>query len=330
VHTLYLSELQSHLDLGDLLYDFPHLSTLDLRWGAKKVGMDFDRSLFGMSLGDSVGLAKLLGQGSGNITRLSLRENLLGDEQILLLMGGLNPSNLGANQSLTFLDLSHNKIGDIGAKRLAQLLDGGASQSASGVGDFFAGSTVLTELNLSDNHIHSAGAVAFGAALANNRGLRRLDLSLNSLGDAGGVALLGGCTQHTSLRELVLSSTELGPEAGEALLNLLKFNRSLDAIQLACNDGLWETESSAGGTAPSQPPSARGEEKTAPAAPSIDVGAPLLDALRQNEQIVSLDMRRNKLSPNVESEMKALLAKRLAGVKQGARKMFQKDWDQAM
>ena len=278
---------------------------------ARDLGMDYDKSLFGMSLADSLSLSKLLSH-SSTISRLDLSENLLGDEAVQLLMAGLHPS---ANRTLTHLDLAHNKIGDIGARKLAQLLDGSTGSSNSNSNnnssnnhDGLSMATVLTELNLSDNNIRSAGAAAFGAALANNRGLRKLNLSLNALGDEGGVALFGGCTQHTVLKELVVSSGELGPQAGEALLSLLKLNRSLDTINAACNPALF-------GASPSA---------------TVTGSAALLDALKQNEQIVALDMRRNAITPRIEEDIKAILSKRLALVKQAARKAFQRDWDAAM
>jgi hypothetical protein len=354
VHSIVLSSLSSHLDLNDIFYDFPLLHSLSIHYGpgSKKIGMDYDKYLFGISLNDAVSLAKLLGSSGGpmsigtGITRLELRENLIGDEAILLLMSGLHPAG-NAPHSLTYLDLSHNKIGDLGAKRLAQLLDGGLSQQTASErasnntnlnGDPYIG-TVLTELNLSDNHIRSAGAQAFGAALSNNRGLIRLDLSLNSLGDIGGSALLSGCMQHISLRELIISSTELGIEACDAFINLLKLNRSLENISLACNPGLFENinVSSSGIRSGSQSGISNTssnhdihQQSNSALLSGGNVGAGIFEALKANEQIHSLDMRRNGLNNNIEDEMKQLLAKRLAKVKQNARKAFQKDWDAAM
>lgn len=224
----------------------------------------------------------------------------MNDESVLLLMNGLQ-SNV--NQTLTHLDLSRNRIGDIGARRLATLLDGGMSQDSTISSKDANGpvGSVLVELILCDNQIRSAGAAAFGAALANNRGLKKLDLSLNSLGEEGGAALLNGLTQHTTLRSLTLNACDLGFEAGESLINLMRFNRSLDSFQLSSND-----------------------------LNGRDGGAALLDALKANDQITVLDLRRNGLAAEVESEMRTILAKRLALQKQQARKAFQKDWDAAI
>ena len=309
VHTITLGELTSHLDLAELLFDFPHLSALSLRFGARELGMDYDKAAFGMSLSDASSLARLMGGGGGggcSISRLELSENLLGDEAVILLMAGLHPS---VNSTLTYLDLSHNKISDLGARRIAQMLDG-SSGNGSGSGQQTQAQqycTTLTDLNLSDNHLGPLGGSYFGSALSNNRGLRRLNLSLNALGDEGGSALFTGCTQHTSLKELVVSSAELEGEAGEQLLNLMRFNRSLETINLAANPTLFGSGASAAKSS-----------------------AALLEALRQNEQLVSLDLRRNGVTAAVEAEVKALCAKRLAMVKQAARKAFQKEWDMAM
>lgn len=296
VHTLHLRELMSHLDLSDLLFDFPHLSTLDLKFGARDLGMDYDKGLFGLTISDSLALSKMMAR-TDTIHRLTLSENLMTDESVVMLMNGLHPS---VNRTLTYLDLSHNKIGDIGARKLCALLDGGLSQDASLSGGGIVGS-VLSELYLQDNAIRGAGAVAFGAALANNRGLRILNLGLNALGDDGGVALLNGLTQHMTLETLAVSACDLEFESSESLVNLLRFNRSLVYLDLSCN----ELHGKVGGAA-------------------------ILEAVRSNDHIVTMDTRRNDFNAEVDTDLKSILAKRLAKQKQAARKAFQKDWDDAM
>lgn len=60
LHTIHLQQLPSHLDLSELLFDVPNLTLLDVRYGRKKLGMDFDKTMFGIGLGDAMGLAKLI------------------------------------------------------------------------------------------------------------------------------------------------------------------------------------------------------------------------------------------------------------------------------
>ena len=65
---------------------------------------------------------------------------------------------------LNVSDLSHNKIGDSGARAVGKLLNGRCN---------------LTTLNLCDNKIRSSGAAAVGHALGKNTTLSNLDLRLN-------------------------------------------------------------------------------------------------------------------------------------------------------
>ena len=68
----------------------------------------------------------------------------------------------------TVPDLSHNKIGDSGARAVGKLLNGRCN---------------LTTLNLCDNKIRSNGAAAIGHALGKNTTLSCINLRLNRLVD---------------------------------------------------------------------------------------------------------------------------------------------------
>lgn len=87
VQTINIQQLLSHLDLSDILIEFPNLSTLTLKYGARKLGMDYDKSLFGMQLKDAMYLSKFLGK-TNTLNRLTLTENLLNDESIHILSSG--------------------------------------------------------------------------------------------------------------------------------------------------------------------------------------------------------------------------------------------------
>lgn len=62
------------------------------------------------------------------------------------------------------------QVADRGARALAKVLDV---------------NSVVTDLNLSDNHIHGEGGRALARALRSSRALEGLNLRLNRLGDAG-------------------------------------------------------------------------------------------------------------------------------------------------
>jgi len=92
------------------------------------------------------------------------------DEKVRILV-----SRILDHPVLAELDLSHNVIGDHGARALGKLL--------------VAGRCRLTRLALADNAIRAAGAQALAHALTRNDTLQSLDLRLNRLGDDGGQAI---------------------------------------------------------------------------------------------------------------------------------------------
>jgi len=215
VHSITIKQLLSHLDLSDILVSFPNLSSLNLRYGAMKLGMDYDKSLFGMQLKDAMSLSNLLKK-SRHLIRLSLPENLLTDETIHIIANGML-----MNETITYLDLSHNKFGDSGAKRLSKVIKRHG---------------VLSYLDLGDNRIHTDGAQYIARALKNNEVISTLSLKLNPIGDRGGRDVLNALTTNPNITALNLSSCSLGPETGAALLALLDANTPLSELDISCNE----------------------------------------------------------------------------------------------
>ena len=71
----------------------------------------------------------------------------------------------GSVTYLSFIsDLSHNKIGDSGARAVGKLLNGRCK---------------LTHLDLSDNRVRGNGAAAIGHALGKNTTLKHINIRLN-------------------------------------------------------------------------------------------------------------------------------------------------------
>lgn len=216
VHTVKVQQLLSHLDMCRILAEFQSLTTLEIKYGARKLGMDYDKALFGMQSSDALSLAKLFSRHK-TLSRVVLSENLLSDDIVSTLVAGLV-----RNVTITHLDLSHNKISDAGAKKLCQLLESHG---------------VLTCLNLGDNFIHKDGARDIAAALANNSVLASLSLRLNPLGDDGGARILrDGLLRNSSVTSLDLSSCGLDVTSGEALSQLLEVNTTLTTIDVSCNE----------------------------------------------------------------------------------------------
>lgn len=165
--------------------------------------------------------------------------------------------------TLTALDLSHNKIGDTGAKLLAKLL--------------IMPSSVLTSLDLSNNSLTSEGASFMGKALESNSVLQSLTLRLNRLHDKGGKAIFHHLEEAplSSLTALNISACGLAAHSYDALVSLVaKPNSPLVSLDLSCNN--------LGG---------------------LDRGEGLMKALRlNNHQLLLVDLRKNEgLSPDVDA-----------------------------
>ena len=142
---LFRSQLPSHINL-QLLFDTTAscLTSLTLTYGMKNVGMDYDRSLFGMKLSDCRSLAKSI-ERTETLTYLDLSGNLLDDDKVRMVASGMVD-----NLSVTHLNLSHNKIADRGVRALAKLLDN---------------RSVIAFMDLTDNQVHTEGGRALARAL---------------------------------------------------------------------------------------------------------------------------------------------------------------------
>ena len=105
VRNLTIRQLPSHLDLELIFKNLREaLTSLSLTYGMRNVGMDYDRSLFGMKLSDCRLMAKAL-ESSETLTHLDLSNNLLDDDKVRMVCSGLVD-----NISVIHLDLSKNKI----------------------------------------------------------------------------------------------------------------------------------------------------------------------------------------------------------------------------
>lgn len=227
IFTLTIRELRSHLDMSEVCSRLPNLTKLDLTYGVKKCGMDYVRMMFGMKISDANSLASCLALGGGGgpasqmgggiLTSVVLTCNLIDDDLLRMLMTGLIK-----NDSITHLDVSHNKITNHGVRLLAKLL---------------GGQSVLTALNLADNQIHAEGGRYLGRGLRSNDTLVDLNLRLNRLTDDGGRMLLEGLRTNQSLMRLNLAGNSLGNETVGALASVLQEPECpLSTLDLSCND----------------------------------------------------------------------------------------------
>lgn len=317
VHTLRIRQLPSHLDLSLLLQDFSSLFTLDVTFGAQKVGMDWVKSAFGMKLTDAVNFSKLLFK-TQSISYLKLSENLIDDDTITVLVNGLR-----RNHTITHLDLSHNKIGDIGAHKLSKLI----KQNST-----------LLHLDLSDNKISEVGATGLGMALGDNFQIQNFSCRQNPIGDSGGAQLLNGLLRNNSLTHLDIAAADLRSESGKALTKLIKSGASpLESLNVSSNLHLlrWDRESETEDELLSFIQSAGGGQ----AAPEKFVPhsglAQLWQALQANSTLVSFDIRGVQIvedptsTVKISSEIKDMFAERMGHFKHIRRNLLEDGkWDE--
>lgn len=189
IFTVSFRQLPSHIDLSELLSMMPNLTKLEVTYGVNKIGMNYERMLFGMKIADATALAKAFYR-ADTLTTILLTGNMIDDDLLRMLMSGLIK-----NSTVTCLDLSHNKITNHGTRLLSKLL-----------GD----SSVLTSLNLADNQIHAEGGRYIARGLRENDSLLYLNLKLNRLLDDGCQMLLEGLQENTCLTELNMGSNNAG------------------------------------------------------------------------------------------------------------------------
>eukprot|EP00210_Caulerpa_lentillifera_P005578 g5335.t1 len=215
IHTLDVQKLPSHIDLETVFECLGHgPSAMRLKYGPGTVGMDYERTLFGMKLSDSRSLARVL-ERTEVLTYLDISNNLIDDDKARSLCSGLLD-----NISLTSLNLSKNKISDRGARAIAKILELNNS---------------LVECDLSDNFIFLDGARAISRALKSNKGLMKLNLRMNRMEDEGCKCIAEALAGHPQLTHLNIASNNATRCAAEALCHLLTVNSTLKHLDASSN-----------------------------------------------------------------------------------------------
>lgn len=216
IFTLVFKQFPSHLDMSELCSMLPNLTRLDVTYGVNKIGMSYERMLFGMKISDATGLAKCFDR-TETLTTVVMSGNLIDDDLLRMLMTGLIKNN-----TITHLDFSHNKITNHGARLLSKLL---------------GENSVITSLNLADNQIHGEGGRYLARGLRENDSLLQLNLRLNRLGDEGCRLLLEGLQDNVSMTDLNLASNGAGGVAAQTLFSIIRdTDHKLAVLDISGND----------------------------------------------------------------------------------------------
>jgi len=214
VFQLVIGQFPSHIDLSFLFDTLPALCSFAITYGNRRLGMDYERAMFGMKISDAQYLARNI-RVSQTLVSLFLPCNMVDDELVKVLMGGLSYGHM-----LTHLDLSHNKIGDRGARRLASLLDP----------DY-----CIQSLDLSDNQIHANGCMHLGAHLAENMTCQVLNLRLNRCEDNGVSHLFQDMCVNKYLKTLNISCNDLTLRCLPYMNSMISENSTLTELDLSAN-----------------------------------------------------------------------------------------------
>ena len=206
VFSLVITQLQ-HFNVEIMFKYLPNLTNLTLTYGAKHIGMEYERPLFGMKMSDANNFKNCL-RTTTSLTYLSLPGNLIDDDLVSILIKGLM-----LNKTITQLDLSHNKIGHSGARKISKYL---------------LQSQILTHLNLADNMINYEGSRYLCQALKVNTSLYSLNLKLNRLDDkAGSKMCIDLRVKNSKLKILNLSANLLGNMFCESLSEYITNNKEI-------------------------------------------------------------------------------------------------------
>ena len=159
---------------------------------------------------------------------------------------------LGGNTHVTTLRLG-NKIGDAGAKALAQMLEhnttlevldlsGNVSISAHGIKSLakvLETNTTLTSLNLSGTNVKQQACEALGRMLKVNTTLRILvitgDLFHHKFGDNGVKALEAGLKHNRSLTKLSIANNGITSVGASILASILENNSTMTEFNVNAN-----------------------------------------------------------------------------------------------
>eukprot|EP00903_Cladosiphon_okamuranus_P015292 g14129.t3 len=174
---------------------------------------------------------------------LSLRDNRMTDGPLGVVVSSLDVD------SLVRLDLSENRVGPKAMKALCSFLEGGSCLetlilTATQIGDAeiaplsetLMENEVLLSLNLSRNHLRSAGASRLAKILSSSScGLQHLDISWNCCSGAGTVELGEALKHQTSLRTLELAFNSFSDDGTMALAIALLDNHQLTSLGLSWN-----------------------------------------------------------------------------------------------
>nr|XP_017531778.1 dynein regulatory complex subunit 5 isoform X1 [Manis javanica]XP_017531779.1 dynein regulatory complex subunit 5 isoform X1 [Manis javanica] len=283
-----------HYQLNDLVAGLSHLEELDLVYGVKDCGMNFEWNFFLFTYQDCHSLAATI-KACHTLKIFRLTRSKVDDDKARILIRSLLD-----HPALEELDLSHNLIGDRGVRAAAKLLN----------------HSRLRVLNLANNQVHAPGAQSLAHALAHNTNLISLNLRLNYIEDEGGQALAHALQTNKCLTTLHLGGNKLSEPTATLLSQMLAVNTTLTSINLSCNHvGLVSTASGASRAQEGPRGLGGGGGIHLPWDSHRDGGKQLLEGMSDNRTLLEFDLRLS----DVARESEYLIGQALCANREAAR-----------
>lgn len=217
IYSIRLTHQQSHFDFREVVFSkLAHLEEFSLTYSVANVGVAFKLDMIGFTQNDALCLQRVLREYTA-LKSLSLPSNRMTCTLLKAVLVGLVRNN-----TLQKLDLSHNQIGDEGARTLGTVL--------------MKKDIALVYLDLTDNEIGSDGAVELAGALRVNMTIHSCYLKLNRIGDDGGCEIFDALSTNASITHFSIANNRLGAKCTRHIAQSLEANSTITSLDVSGND----------------------------------------------------------------------------------------------
>jgi serine/threonine protein kinase len=151
-----------------------------------------------------------------NSTMISISRSALCDEDMKMIA-----EELKTNKTVHSLNLSHNRLSNIGAIAIAELLEVNKT---------------INKVSLSNNNISSDGAARLARALTINQTLIYLKVGKNPLCDCGIQAICEALKINKTLQALWIDITQISIIGVKLIAEMLHVSTTLEALDMGDND----------------------------------------------------------------------------------------------
>jgi len=204
-----------HIDLTRVLPHLNFLTHVELSFGVKDVGMNFEWGFFTFTMNDAEMLATCLAK-CYSLETLAITRSRLEDDQARVMI-----KRLLSHPRLRSINLSHNRL---------------KCKTGRALGKMIKTVSTLEELNLEDNEIGEEGATAIALGIqCETAKLKSLNISQNIIGDNGGIAICKALMVNTTLTDLSIGANGLGLIFAKSLSATLANNSTLQTMNIVSN-----------------------------------------------------------------------------------------------